>query len=143
MNAARPKSSHIVGRLRPVRRQGHEADEISAGRLPGVELIEIRWSDVFGRVRAARTVLRRDMGPFNMDEGDRVLDQRIAVARLRDRLQCIDERSARCRDQRRSKTRNAAAMDGQGEIANRLRIGAAIEVMATKTVQLQIEQSER
>ena len=34
-------------------------------------------------------------------------------------------------------------MDGEGKIANRLRIGAAIEVVATKTVQLQIEQSER
>src|SRR6266702_525286 len=142
-NSASVKATYIRVRFRPVRRQGHEANEVSTGGLPCVELTEARRPDMLRRMRTARTVLRRNVRSFNMDEGHRMLEHRIAIARLRNGSQRIDDRIVRCRDECGGKTRHAAVVDGCGQIADRLGIGAGIEIVAPKAVQLQIEQAER
>src|SRR5450755_4445519 len=58
---------YVANRLRPVGREGHDADLIAGDVLPTMKLIQIRRADPAAGMRAARSVVGRDMRPFHVE----------------------------------------------------------------------------
>ena len=60
-------------------RDGDHGDTASGGRLPAPELADVGRPDVTPRVRAAGSVLGRDVRPFDMDARHAGRDERVGI----------------------------------------------------------------
>ncbi len=73
-------------RTRDFRRQRDQRDAAARGVLPSIEVVETRRRHMLARMRAARTVIRRDVRAFHVDAGDRRVARSREHARARREL---------------------------------------------------------
>ena len=125
-------------RARRLGRERHEPDAPSAASLAPLEVVDVGAAHVLARVRAARAVLGRDVGPLHVDARDR------GMPRSHERSGAGREALEGRRDERRQEARDAGLLDRRHrppQVVRRRRRVA--EVDTREAVDLQVDEARQ